>query len=175
MAYVAPTTRAAGYKVPATVWNQDVVDNVTFLANPPACRVTHSTTQSLTDNTEASVTFDTESYDTAALHSTVTNPTRITIPVAGIYLITWSFQVQSDTDYTSLYTYLRPNGSGILAVGSFLGTATENSPQLHGSCQSKFAANDYVEIRAFQNNTSGDARNITASGIHFAATWIGLG
>lgn len=27
MAYVAPTTRADGYVVPAATWNQDVVDN----------------------------------------------------------------------------------------------------------------------------------------------------
>lgn len=31
MAYVAPTTRATGYVVPASVWNSDVVDNVIAL------------------------------------------------------------------------------------------------------------------------------------------------
>src|SRR5689334_6638767 len=58
----------------------------------PAVRVTHNTTQSITNNTATVLAFNTERFDqaggaSAAMHDTVTNNSRLTALYAGIYLI----------------------------------------------------------------------------------------
>lgn len=50
-----------------------------------ACRVTNSANISIPDSTITNVTFDTEQFDTAGMHSTSSNTHKITIPVDGIY------------------------------------------------------------------------------------------
>lgn len=187
MGYTAPTTRASGYLVTAANWNTDLVDNITFLANPPACRVRHSANLSITDSTltELGVTagttacFDTERYDTASLHDTVTNPGRITIPVAGIYLVSFNGHFVSRNDYFQIYADLRLNGTTTIAtanIGSFNGVTL--SPDIEAHTQYKFAVNDYVTVRVYQDNNANAAANLETQGNfspEFSATWIGLG
>lgn len=167
VAYETDTNRWIGYD--GATWRPSP-------HNPPAVSLTHSTTQALNDNTEISVTWDTESYDTDSMHAGG-SPTRITFTTAGAYLVTWSFQVSTDNDYTAIYSYLQKNGSGVLVVSSSVGTfATASfSPQISGSYQGKFAAADFVLIRALQKNTSAGNSTITATGNHFAACWLGPG
>lgn len=176
MAYSAPTTRAAGYKVPATVWNQDVVDNVTFLANPPACRVTHSVNQSIADNTETTVAFDTETFDTNSMHDPAVSNSRITFSTAGIYVVQFSGRFEAGTDYDYLQTRLRLNGATVIALTSSHADTTASFEQgVDIMTLYKFAAADYVEVRVYQDNAANAARNLLASAINFSACWIGLG
>lgn len=86
MAYVTPTTRAAGYKVPASVWNQDVVENVKFLHGPPTCRVSRTNALAIVENGWEEVSFDTEDWDSAAMFSS-TAPTKIFCRAAGKHWI----------------------------------------------------------------------------------------
>lgn len=179
MAYSAPTTRATGFLVTAAVWNQDVVDNVAFLANPPACRVYHNTTQALTDGNEGSVTFNSERFDTAAMHSTGTNPGRITIPTAGLYVVGFTGTFEAANDYVNCYAMLRMNGSTYIAMGAEArSTVGLNAALVTVHTVYKFAASDYVEVRVMQNNSATATRNLT-SGANFSpefyACWAGLG
>lgn len=143
--------------------------------DPPSVGLTHSTTQSLTSNTEATLTFDTESWDNDSMHA-AGNPTRITFTTAGVYNITWGFSVGADNDYNWLYSYLRKNGTTIVGWGSGVGALTDNgwSPQSNGTATIKVSAADYVEVRAAQKNTSAGAATVSAT-IQFAATWIAEG
>lgn len=175
MAYVAPTTKAAGQKITAVIWNQDVKDNVIALANRPACEAVHSTTQSLTDNVEATVAFDTDASDNDAMHDPVTLNTRITFKTAGFYVVSFGCEITAAADYASYYCYIRLNGTTLVAQGS-------STPPLIGSvglwltatALRKFNLNDYVEVRILQNNTTSAARNIFAFP-HFAAAMLSLG
>ena len=49
----------------------------------PAVHVTKSDTTALSTSTWTSLTFDTETSDTDAIHEGVTNPSRLTIPTGG--------------------------------------------------------------------------------------------
>src|SRR5215207_1533399 len=49
----------------------------------PAARAFHSTTQSIPDDTLTSVALDGEAFDTASVHSTTENTSRLTAPVPG--------------------------------------------------------------------------------------------
>lgn len=174
MAYSVPITQVAGTPILSADWNTYVRDNILFLANPPACRATHNTTQSLTDNVEASVTFNTESYDTDGMFAGGA-PTRITFATAGIYTVKFGGEVVAAADYASYYVYPRLNGTTQIGVGT-------STPALVGSVglwlafsiDYKFAAADYVEARINQNNTTSAARNLVA-GVAMTATWKGFG
>ena len=53
----------------------------------PAARVTHSVTQSIANVAVTALAFDTEIFDTEAIHDNVTNNSRLTCRTAGTYLI----------------------------------------------------------------------------------------
>lgn len=176
MAYVTPQTWSSGQRPTAAQLNQDLRDNVAFLANPPACRIFRSTTQSITSGTEATLAFDSEQFDTDTMHSTVSNTERITINTAGIYVFSWGTQFAVDGDYTNAYTYLRLNGATVVGWGSSIGTYGAGvGPLLTGASTYKCAAADYFEVRINQVNTSAGANTTQAATTFFTATWIGLG
>lgn len=179
MGYTAPTTRTTGTLITASMWNTDLVDNVGFLANPPACRVYHNTTQSISDATETTVSFNSERWDTAAMHDTATNNSRITISTAGLYVVTCNLQMATAADYGIIRAHFRLNGTTYIAITDIQQTvAASVAPCVALTTVYKFVANDYVEVRIYQDNTANAARNLLSTANfspEFAATWIGLG
>lgn len=71
----APTPTELSYVSGVTSAIQTQIDNT---AGRRGALVTHSVTQALT--TPTTVAFDTEDYDTSAIHDTVTNNSRLTVP-----------------------------------------------------------------------------------------------
>lgn len=179
MPYVEPTSRATGYLVTAANWNQDVVDNVSFLANPPACRVYHNTTQSIAHGVFQAVVFNSERFDTDSMHSTASNTSRITINTAGLYLVTGHTEFVTATDYTEHLVGFKVNGSTFIAFVRDKDPGTASDTRLYSVATTwKFAATDYVELFVFQGNGAAAARNLSgtaAYGTEFSATWIGRG
>lgn len=178
MAYSAPRTWAPGEYPTAAQLNQDLRDNVSFLANPPACRIYHNTTQSMTDNTEMTVLFNSERYDIAGMHDPTTNTGRITFPVAGLYIVGFAIEIAVAADYTLIYTSLRVNGTTSIGETAQAHGSAAFAPHASQNVAYKFAAGDYVELRAFQDNTANAARNCLSTANRcpeFWATWVGLG
>jgi len=177
MPYTSPATVVTGTPI-ASTWGNSVKAATDWLANPPACRVYHNTTQSLTTAVETPLAFNTERYDTASMHDTVTNNGRITMPVAGLYMV--SLHIEYAANATGVrYSSIRANGASTYlfqdtrSASSALGTVVN----LGGIV--KLNAGDYIVAYAYQS--SGGALNITAgsatiySSSDFSATWIGLG
>lgn len=178
MPFTVPHTIAAGELVTTTTMNNEWGGNVSFLANPPACRLTKSGNQTgIAHATETALTWDQETYDTDSMHSTSVNTSRITFTTAGIYVVTWTFSVDTDTDYTGAYSYLRLGGSTNIGFGNGLGTLTDVNigPLLIGSIPYKFAATNYVEVMFAHRNTSAGSHAVNGAAASFAATWVGLG
>jgi hypothetical protein len=176
MAYSSPATVVTATTITST-WGNSVKTAVDYLANPPACRVYHNAAQSLADNTATIIAFNSERYDTASMHDTVTNNSRITIPAAGLYLVTFTGDMANDNDYLYIETLFVLNGATFIA-GSTIGASTVAFPKPFLSTVYKFAVNDYVQVRILQDNTSGNANNLSSGGNYspeFSATWIGLG
>lgn len=182
MPYTSPATVVSGTTI-ATAWGNSVKAGTDYLANPPACRVYHNTTQSVGSGGSLALAFNTELYDTDTMHDTVTNNSRITAKTAGIYLLNAAVQVAAAADYTIFETYFRVNNATVVAVNS-MGTWADatDGPLLSNTATFKLAVNDYVEVVVFQKNGAAAARSIQAANAttnHFkasaAATWIGLG
>jgi len=147
-----------------------------FLANPPACRITRTAAQSIGDNVEVLILFDTERFDTDSMHSTSSLTSRITFNTAGIYLVSFNGLLAAGSDYDNAYAAIRLNGTTILAYGT--GEREISSPLLQVHTLYKFVATDYVEILVYQDNTAGAARNldkINNASPEFSAVWVGLG
>jgi hypothetical protein len=160
-------------------WGDDVRAALSFLANPPACRVYNSANISVPDNTVTVVTFNSERYDTDNMHSTSSTTNRITFNTAGVYVVTFNGRFPAGNDYTVAGAYIRLNGTTFIALNSG-GRALVGSSDLSigVTTQYKFAAGDWAEIMVHQENTANTARNLEAPGNYspeFAATWVGRG
>lgn len=146
---------------------------------PPSCRVFHNAAQSITNNTDTVVAFNSERWDTSSLHDTVTNNSRITIPIAGVYVVTFTGEMDVDSDILHMRVRFRINGATFIAAVNYGSIIEANErPMLDLSTIYKFAANDYVEAVIFQKNTSANASNLRSAANYspeFAAAWIGVG
>ncbi|MBA7547101.1 hypothetical protein ES705_39503 [subsurface metagenome] len=63
-------------------------DNLPAAPYTQGCKLWRTAAQSIPDGSITNVIFDQEIYDTDGMHSTITNPERITIKTAGIYIVT---------------------------------------------------------------------------------------
>jgi hypothetical protein len=75
---------ASNTVVPSSQLNQ-LGDLANYATKPPACAVTRSTVQAITNATITYITFDTELVDTTGTMFTASS-TTITVPETGIYL-----------------------------------------------------------------------------------------
>jgi hypothetical protein len=139
------------------------IDNLPIgLRAAVGCRVYKTSAQSCSNNVETAILWDAEDYDTDAIHSTVTNSERFTVP-AGLGG-KWELVLQGRWagNATGLrYMECFVNGSGMSADKYLL---QEDSAQASAFIQRlvgtlNLVAGDYIEIRALQN--SGVSLNVT--------------
>jgi hypothetical protein len=141
---------------------------------PPSCVVRRLTPQSINDNTSTLVNFDTEDEDNASMHDTVTNNTRITIPVSGRYLV-WA-AVEFATHATGIRSLLiRRQTANFTLIRQRLAAADGADVTALAICCHRFlSSGDYIECEVYQN--SGGALNVNAvfqNTPYFGAMWLG--
>lgn len=69
-----------------------------FSSSIPAAHVTRTSPQSIPNGTVTTLGFNSERYDTAAMHNNATNNSRLTAPVTGIYAVTAQVEWDSNMD-----------------------------------------------------------------------------
>jgi hypothetical protein len=147
---VAPTPPANGQSL---TW--DGTNSFWYPSSPAA---THPTMRvyRTTDQGIGFISFNGERFDANNMHDNSVNPTRITIPQAGKYLITATARVDTSSSccgHTG-YWYFRVNGTNIINYWS------DGLPYGAGSWYANtlttvwdFAVNDYVEFYIGDTNT----------------------
>lgn len=153
----------------ADTWQQDGL-----FFDPPACLLSTSGAQTISNNTLTKVTWDIETYDTASMHSTSSDTSRITATVAGIYIVTAHTFWASDTDTTEMLARFLVNGT--TDYGQWrIGTSGGISGTQHQCISATIycAVNDYIEVEVRQGNIS--ANTLAVRGNRFGATWVGRG
>lgn len=175
MPYTTPSTITTGQLVTATLMNNEWAGNISFLANPPTCRVYNNAAISIPNVTTTPLTFNSERFDTDSMHSMVSNTGRITFNTAGVYVVTANISWAASAVGFRI-TNIRLNGATVLASTS---SVVRSDGFLDVPCPTiyKFAVGDYIEVTVFQN--SGAALNVSAGGgsftPEFAAAWVGNG
>lgn len=154
--------------------------NVNMLADPPACRVFHNVAQSASNDTILVSAFNSERFDTNGMHDTVTNNTRITFNIPGIYVVSATGEFSAGFNYIYSSVGIRLGGTTYIAQQQNYPEQGGNTVDVRVSITTiyKFAATEFIEVVFRQRNTIPDARNLLSTGNfspEFSATWIGRG
>jgi hypothetical protein len=117
--------------------------------------ITHNTT-----GTWQTLTFNSERWDDAGYHDTVTNTSRFTIPQPGRYRI--GGHVRFDANATGIRGIRITENAGSILGQVTVPTITDgNQLVLSVMTEMELSAGDYVELDAFQN--SGGALTLVLS------------
>lgn len=124
------------------------------------CSVSNSGSQSIANTTETAITYDTEQWDTDAIHSTATNTSRFTVPTGkgGKWHLSTSINTTGAGAIWEFYIY--KNGSYFI-TGFPQFSITQNgrgTAQGIVSFELDLVATDYIQIYVWQN--SGSTENI---------------
>ena len=88
------------------------------------------------------------------VHSTSTNPSRITFPVAGVVHINFHQDIRSGSASNSgHYDYIRFKKNGTNYLNSLIKSTSDYWDSIHGTATIELSANDYVELE-LNTNTS---------------------
>jgi hypothetical protein len=155
----------------ASPYNPLILGGAVQADGQPRCGLQNSGTVSLADSTWTALALDTEQWDVGAMHSTVTNTSRVTIPTGQGGLYAFMGQCGFAANGTGVRKLaIARNGTRIWSV-TLPGTASDLLV-LHVNSMYPAAAGDYFELHAYQ--TSGGALNVGALGalesIYFMAT-----
>lgn len=166
MAWATPTNVPTG-TVFTQAYSEVIRDDLLYLFdrsdNPARAVVYHNTTQSIANSTATAVVWNTETSDSASLHSTSVNTSRMTIPSGegGTYLIVGYIDWAANATGVR-QAYLRLS-TGSLVLTNVIDNAVAGggtTPQVVTAVY-PLAAGEYVEVVASQ--TSGGALNINAN------------
>ena len=137
------------------------LNNARHAAIHQMCKVSRATDQSIPDSTVTRVGFDNTIYDPGGWHSTVTNPSRITVPADGVYHVHALISYASNT--TGL-RQIRIATNGNIDSGNeqldciFINPAINGIHSMQADAILRLSAGDYIEVGAYQN--SGGSLNV---------------
>jgi hypothetical protein len=118
----------------------------------PAAGLTHSTTQSIPNNSIVAVKFDTESFDTAGFHDGA-QPARLTAPTAGIYQVEAYVAFNASTvGFRDLKLAVNSSTANPIAELLVNPESTTGLSALSASGLVKLAVGDYVQVHVYQNS-----------------------
>jgi len=128
---------------------------------PAACRVRRTSSLSVSNNSNTNPSFASEARDTWGMHDNSTNPERITVPVAGWYLVTATCQWEA---YAVGHRTLTIYHSGGLIVATQTTQNNGGTNVVRQTVTGIFycAASDYFYVDIYQN--SGVALDFQADG-----------
>lgn len=129
-----------------------------------AIKVYRSANQTISTGGYYDISWDAESIDAGGWHSTTTNPERITVPLAGLYMVTFMATWTIAAVTTPGYKVLRNGGNAYIMENTSL--ASGGDGQTH-SIVDVAAAGDYYTLQVYHN--SGVSRDIQGGE---TSTWI---
>lgn len=133
----------------------------------------------LTNSAWTTVTFDTEAFDTDGMHDNATNNSRLTVAIAGKYLVTGTVYVDDTNIVGSQLAGARFIKNG--GTTEFFGLHFENtSTAIPGAILTvtsvvSLAASDYMEMQAFCAGGGGGTFDVFKGGptTRFGMMYIG--
>ena len=150
--------------IPATYVNNQLIDadhmntyvrtNLSSIDSGYGCRVSETTSQSITQNTWTALTFTDETFDDDTMHDNSTNPSRITIKIAGRYLVAGSALYNANNAAGNRMSAIYVNGSLYSYGSSRIAGSAVDSDIITISDVIVAAANDYVEFYTQHTSTT---------------------
>ncbi len=123
------------------------------VVNVPKVRAQRGTDISISDITTTTITWDTEIFDTAEMHNPGgPNPTRITFPTSGYYLVMLSIAWDNSTNGIRIITIKDDAGSAVVNTAIAAITGTKEVMQCF-SIQ-YFESGDFIEATVYHSHGS---------------------
>jgi len=141
------------YRFNGSIWVEE--------ASGIACALRKSANQNLT-TTATALSWDVEVSDPSGIHSNVTNNTRLTAPVAGLYEIASSIYNNNTSGLGTLQA--RVNGTTDAPGSLERRTADAAGLSLRNVFSLAMAPGDYVEIMVLHATAAGSVAGGTANG-----------
>ncbi len=158
-------TWVAGEIVTAAELNSNIRDAGNFFLARPMALLRQTVAQSIPNNTNTPITFDTEDLDRDSGHSTSSNTSRYTSPTQGYFFQTGGGSTAASATGQRGVGW-RQNGGGVNPVQTFMNTTAAGGWSGPAVPEIFFynGTTDYTELYVFQN--SGGALNtlVTAGG-----------
>lgn len=118
---------------------------------PIGVSVYRSSALSLSSGAGVLVTFDSEYYDEADFHEGVTNPSRITAPEDGRYIVGYAVAFAANSSgYRG--TWVKKNDTDNSFLGDFITNTGGITPRNGANAVMDLEAGDYLELYAYQNS-----------------------
>jgi len=176
MAWTTPSTVVAGStELTASLWNEQVRDNLNYLATPPSVQVYRSSNlTSYTANTN--IAWNAEAWDTDDMYTSATSTTNIVINTAGIYIISFNGQVFGSATIGRITPRVFKNGNNFIQTESIITDSGVTGFVYMGAVHS-LAENDVITARV--NFTGGSNYYLsggsvdTNSTMRLSLVWIG--
>jgi hypothetical protein len=138
----------------------------------PAARAYNSANLALLAATWTTLTLNSERFDTDAVHSTVSNTSRLTVPSGGAGLYSIGACVEFDTSAigvgVDIGIRILLNGTTVLAETYHAGSFAAVDNVLNLSTLYALNVADYVEVQAYTTQ----ACNVNASGNYSPEFWM---
>ena len=181
MAWTAPSTWVAGAILTAAQLNQQLRDN-TLSGSAAACRVVRTT--NLTGYTSGSaITWESVSasggYQTQSTMWVVGDPTKITVPVAGMYLVTMRAYLTCTATLTAAIAAMAKNADPAVTTTALATSAANSTVASFTSFSTviSLAASDYLKFSVVPSGGSAyvinGAATETFSQSSVTVTWLG--
>ena len=158
---VMPTEAPGNYDT-AALFNATIKALGDWVLGPPVFSGYQASAQSIANNLFTPATLDTELIDTDFGHSTVTNTSRYTFQVAGLYVAWGMAAFATNATGTRASKFITNGTTPIIGSETLYLPATTASPTAPTTAFIQAAVGDYVELNIFQN--SGGALSTNSNG-----------
>ena len=172
MAWTTPKTWAVADVLSAADLNAYVRDNTKWLGtDKPHARVRNSANISHTSSgSYQALTFNSERVDVGAMHDTVTNTSRLTVPSGGAGLFLIGGCIEFAANATGLRgVQIRLNGSTIIAIQEAPSVGAGSAHPIAVTTAYQLADGDYLELMGKQS--SGGSLNMLATTNYSPEFW----
>lgn len=174
MTRTVPVTsqQSPGNFITGALWNAGPKALGDYTLAQPVFQGYQATAQAITSGAWTGISIDTGVIDSDGGHSNVTNPSRYTCQVAGIYL------VLGFADFVSNATGVRGSRialNGTAIRGSQTNLTTTNGSVFAAPCWAvqRLIVGDYVEVQGFQNSGGNlNTANGTDATSQLAVFWL---
>jgi len=147
------------------------VGTAKFSGTIPVAKAVGNHQQIATNNTPEVMSFGAEDYDSADLHSTSENSSRLTAPVAGVYRVATTVSWVASGDGIRQIQLVKNGGT----VAAFTRQQKEVLESQDLSTEVKLAAGDYLEVVVLQFQINSGFGGIGVFPIQFTMSWVAPG
>lgn len=121
----------------------------------PAATAILTSTQAIPSGSSTTISLTGEVFDTASMHDNATNPSKITAPVGGLYLVSFGVKWQVDNSGQRV-AWAFKNGAPLDIIMEQRIVPGANFPVNNSvAVPTRLSAGDTVELRVNQNSTNG--------------------